>query len=163
MKIIARATMVLALSACSPGANSDRAGMRPPPPVVADRRAAAEDGCYLPLSAYCKAEKCPDYSRSVAEIRKLGAEQPCLFAFTARCGAFRVTHFGNGLVTASQYFDAAGKLVGAHSTTDAYMSGSPCPNWRHFGENIECEERDVKDYCRSGRTVRERPMRKRSR
>jgi hypothetical protein len=71
-----------------------------------------------------------------------------MFAFTARCGRFRVTHAGDGFVTVAEYFDEAGRLVGADNSTDV-LRDSPCPNRRHFGEEIKCEMTDVKDYCRS--------------
>ena len=101
-------------------------------PLLADQKSPPKDECYLPLTAYCEGKKCNDYSRSAADIQKFAAEDYCMFAVTARCGRFRLTAFGNGFVSATKYFDEAGKLVAAHNTTDVSESDSPCPNWRTF-------------------------------
>jgi hypothetical protein len=163
MRRVVGVILVLALGGCRERP-ADSTSPPQPAPLVSEKLVPPNDDCYLPLSAYCKGDKCSDYARSAATIRRLGAESGCWFAFTARCGKYRLTHYGNGFVSSAEYFDESGKVIGAHNCSDVFVSGSPCPNWRHFGADIECEMRDVKDYCRSTRTaVRGRPLRQRKR
>ena len=103
--------------------------------------------CYQPLSAYCQGTNCRDYARSLAAVRRFGASGHCMFASAGKCGALRFTGTADGFVSGTEYFDASGRLVGAHRTTDAFSSNPTCPNWRTFGQRIDCTFTEVVEYC----------------
>ena len=140
----AAATLCAMLLLCGCSRTASRA-------TDADESARSQDTsreqCYQPLSAYCHGTKCPDYDRSLAAVRRSGASGHCWFASAGKCGALRFTSTGSGYGNNTEYFDASGKLVGAHGSTDAYSSNPTCPNWKTFGQRIDCTFTEVIEYC----------------
>src|SRR5215217_6909304 len=147
MKTVALLGAVLLLGGCSqtPSKASD---VKDP----ARRQDTSAAQCYQPLSAYCEAIKCPDYARSLAAVRRSGASGHCIFASAGKCGALRFTFSSSGYGSSAEYFDASGKLVAAHGTSDAYSPNKTCPNWKAFGQRIDCTFTEVVEYC--GQVVR---------
>ena len=124
----------------------------------ARKQDTSREQCYQPLSAYCQATKCPDYARSLAAVRRAGASGRCWFASAGKCGALRFTSTGGGYGSNTEYFDASGKLVAAHGTTDAYSPNPTCPNWKTFGQPIDCTFAEEIEYCGQG-VKPQRPVR----
>jgi hypothetical protein len=102
--------------------------------------------CFQALDRYCGNGSCSGYSASAAETRRIAASDSCAIAAFGTCGGLRFTRVGDGFVSATEYFDAEGKLVAARTTTDVHTNLS-CPGWTHYGPRLTCREITTIDYC----------------
>jgi hypothetical protein len=80
-------------------------------------------------------------------VRRAGTSGRCWFVSAGKCGALRFTLTADGFASRTEYFDGSGKLVAAHGTTDAYSSNPTCPNWKTFGQRIDCTFTEEIEYC----------------
>ena len=106
--------------------------------------------CYKPLNYFCRGTECQTYSESATEARDYGASG-CVMAAVGTCGDLRFVQVGDGFVSETEYFSATGHLVAARRTTDVFLRGQECPNWRHFGNRLSCVEVITTDYCEATR------------
>jgi hypothetical protein len=103
--------------------------------------------CYASLSEYCGVWPCPaSYEESVAAVRE-AASSFCFVAQSGSCGDLLFTRSGGGFGNTTRYYKTGGPLAAVHATTDAYASGSACPDWKHYGQRLSCREVIRDDYC----------------
>jgi hypothetical protein len=149
------ALAVFLLCGCAPSAPEP-----PPPPDITSIRytpSAEEVMVELresgrrrvrPLDAYCNGAQCPNYAASAAEAAAEPQEPNgllgCFRAVVGRCGDLRFTEIGDGFVGRTEYFNAAGELVAAHSLSDV-------GGYTYFGRQLSCFEIVTTDYCKATR------------
>ena len=106
---------------------------------------ASKAECWQPLEAYCEDRQCPVYTVAVARVQRFAVPHgdPRI---VGTCGEFRYTYMHDGHHSLTLYFDAAEKLVAAHTTTSALSMNMECRNWTHYGPRIECKQTIVRDY-----------------
>jgi hypothetical protein len=116
------------------------------PPVPLE---TAVDGlCFKPLASFCGGSRpCPTYAESAAETQRFGSSGRCFGASVGTCGQLRFTGIGDGFVSQTRYFNGAGTIVAAHTTTDAISQNPSCPAWTHYGRRLTCEDVVTTNYC----------------
>jgi hypothetical protein len=140
----------LLLWGCTQG-RSAKPNVTPVSAAPTSSNAAASDlpqeECFLPLEMYCRNRRCQSYTVSAAETRRYGSSNSCLVAAIGTCDGLRFTTTGDGFASRTEYFDRAGKLVAARTTTDVVFPFSACPGWTHFGQPLACSESTTLNYC----------------
>ena len=75
--------------------------------------------CELPMSAYCKNNSCVAFADAVIAAHALSSgSSPWSNADVGTCGSARYVHRAAWYMSQIEYFDAAGKLIGAQESVD---------------------------------------------
>jgi hypothetical protein len=109
--------------------------------------AVDDQACYALLESYCATWPCPSYDQSLAEVVGQAPRCQAIVAQTGQCGTLAFTRLGFGFGNTTRYYSAS-NLVAVHATSDAVAVGSPCPDWKHYGQRLSCRETNVADVCR---------------
>lgn len=155
MKAATALCALLLLAGCSggPATDSDQAGQ-------SGNQRTSPKPCHQPLSVYCEEVGCRDYARSLAAACRGNSSRSSPFPRAAGgvCGGLRFTRYDSGFGGTTEYFDASGKLVAAFTTTDGVEPNSPCPDWKTYGQRIDCKPVDQMDAC--GSASERQPLRR---
>jgi hypothetical protein len=105
----------------------------------------SREECWQPLNAYCEDRPCINYETAAANMER--SRMPGGYpAVAGTCGEFRYTYTTDFFFSQKRFFNAAGELVAAHTTTDGRTMNVECPTWTHYGPLITCDPTIVRDY-----------------
>ncbi len=133
--------------ACTIGVAGSLAACGQEEPVY--RPPVAKDCAPFPLELFCGTQPCPTYESSVASLRRFAESlqgAPC-DAVIGRCGEYRYTYIFSAGGSTSMYFDSAGVLVAAGTTSHHVGGNDPCVGATLYGSIPPCQREVLENVC----------------